>query len=145
MDTKEQVKDKYYVPGLEEFHVGFEYEFKERFQDGSVKTQEDFDNAKWINQTIKVGDLPYIERTLKGKTALNKICGIRVKYLDQEDIESLGWNGIDKLYIKYQYRLLISYNYNIKIYNEFLKENIFNGVIKNKSQLKKLMKQLNIE
>ena len=83
--------DKYYTPEIEEFHVGFEYEQKPSFTDGTVKTQEDFDREKWKKRIFKVGYGPYINRALYGRNRDKGICGIRVKYLDREDIESLGF------------------------------------------------------
>lgn len=87
-------KEKYYTPEISEFHVGFEFEEKERFGDGTVKTKEDFSNANWIKKSMEIGELYYIERMLSGRNALNGICGIRTKYLDREDIESFGFESI---------------------------------------------------
>ena len=84
---------KFYVPSIEEFHVGFEYEAKATFQDGTVKSQEEFEDDEkypWTKQTCDV-ILASIERSLTGVNAENGRCGIRVKYLDKEDIESLGF------------------------------------------------------
>ena len=98
---------------------------------------------------------------------------IGLKYLDREDIESLEWKirdfhsdgtpmlmGGTELYFyikdKYnhevQFRYTIKDNYSILIFTN--KENwvdyeqyltLFQGVIKNKSELSKLMQQLNIK
>lgn len=92
------------------------------------------------------------------------ICGIRVKYLDKEDIESLGWVFKDKC----QWDIPFTYSFsdigigevdNVKggwklIYSKYgwcsiIKDcygevSHFRGVIKNKSELKKLMVQLGI-
>ena len=55
--------NKYYTPSIEEFHIGFEYEYKRRFMDGTVKTKEQFDNAEWLkNISCTLNDLPYVER-----------------------------------------------------------------------------------
>jgi hypothetical protein len=68
--------NKYYTPQIEEFHVGFQYEYKSTFLDGTVKTQEQFDKANWIKDTIKdINDLVYLERGL-----LEKI--IRIIYVE---------------------------------------------------------------
>ena len=66
---------KYYTPEIEEFHVGFEYE-------------EQVEPGKWAWNTChpntfeKLYDWDSMDM-LKIRT--------RVKYLDQEDIESLGF------------------------------------------------------
>ena len=74
------------------------------------------------------------------------------KYLDQEDIESLGFKFISEGWwstnsIGKGYQLIINYKNIIEISfgeHEF-RDILFKGTIKNKSELKKLMKQLNIE
>jgi len=83
---------KYYTPDISEFHVGFEYEAKQSFMDGTVKTSVEYERAEWKLHTVCVGDIPYIDRALNGKNAANGLCGIRVKYLDREGIESLGYS-----------------------------------------------------
>lgn len=89
------MENKYYTPKIEEFHVGFEYQYAKNFMDGTVKTKEEFDNATWIDETLIVNNaLPYIERALNGTNASSGFCGIRVKYLDQEDLDELGWEVI---------------------------------------------------
>lgn len=72
----------------------------------------------------------------------------RVKYLDKEDIESLGFHSEDNgecynLQIGFDlYGLYPWENNRIHIIKDM--KTLFNGVIKNKSELKKLLKQLNI-
>jgi len=63
-------KNKYYTPTIEEFHVGFEYE---------LKTE-----GEWVSQTL---DIDYSLNRVAGGLANNT----RVKHLDQEDIESFGF------------------------------------------------------
>lgn len=153
--------DKYYIPNIEEFHVGFEYELLKkvsrydnywRFEIVKkvftpVKTNRDFD---WIRLKIDLEDKE-----------------IRVKYLDQEDIESLGfinskltneiWLYKDKLDFRglgEKYTIGINWrpgrNHLLVFYVPDEKQipaglTIFAGAIKNKSELKRLMKQLNIQ
>lgn len=140
---------KYYTPELEEFHVGFEYESLSGFTDGTVKTQEDYNFAKWNTVKFKCGELPYIDRVLNGKNAQNGLCGIRVKHLDKDDIEELGWNQetYDTFSTKNgNFALEFDPEYNTFIYrrNAF-SDTVFKGKIKNKSELRKLMKQANIK
>lgn len=150
-------KEKYYTPTIEEFHVGFEYEQKESFGDGTVKTKEDFDNANWIKKYMEIGELPYVERMLNGRNALNGICGIRVKYLDKQDIESFGFEEDKKVkgvfdHVSERFYITCDYWLNKDNYN-FMKVRIedeeseysFSGTIKNKSELIKLIQQLNIK
>lgn len=163
------MSDKYYTPDISEFYVGFEYENKEGFLDGTVKLQEQFDNSKWIYNCVEIGDLPYIHRALYGINSTNELCGVRVKYLDKEDIESLGWKitggkliknvrdefelpfndpreSHDKVRLIFNYSskwcLITSGNYDI-LYGDWSTR--FCGYIKNKSELCKLMKQLGIK
>jgi len=142
------MESKYYTPTIEEFHVGFEYEMKEGFTDGTVKTQENFDKAKWESRVCDSG-IMYIERALQGRNAKNGLCGIRVKLLDREDIEREGFiysnvhseywslNGFDLAILGDNYFTI----YEDKGADEFC----FRGKIKNKSELQKLMIQLGIK
>ena len=132
-------ENKYYTPELEEFHIGFEYEWLD-------------EHNIWHKEETP------LEITKEGFK--DQTYGLRVKYLDKEDIESLGWvyNYLTKdfeLSIQgrtdtsiFEYWLTLedfnsTKGYRLTIDGED-NENSFNGVIKNKSQLKKLMKQLNI-
>ena len=154
--------NKYYTPELEEFHVGFEYEHKECFLDGTVKTQEDFDNSKWVKQTCDSGII-YIERALNSKNAKNGLCGVRVKHLDREDIESLGFNydktSSDSQLKFYRDNLCLFYRPKSKELGTFTVDPEKNDymikytrdnkmisalTIKNKSELKRLLKQLKL-
>lgn len=136
--------NKYYTPLIEEFHIGFEFEVN---------------NSNWKRIKLDVlmcgWDLPHLNTYIKENR-------IRVKYLDKEDIESLGWT-----YMELYHREAIQIgcqksddiktfeleNFNIVVinnnYNSLrIRRNnptIFEGVIKNKSELKKLMKQLDIK
>jgi len=128
-------KSKYYTPEIEEFHVGFEYERK---QGDKIITEiveplgEDFPD---------MGDFDYFISTMdKGY--------IRVKYLDKEDIESLGWVFGELNFDKFTIGFNEYYNdgeENILIYNTEIEEVRFCGFIKNRSELKKLMQQLGIK
>lgn len=147
--------EKYYTPIIEEFHLGFEYETKNNFMDGTVKSKKDYDESKW-NKNVFGFDGAYILRALTGENAKNGLCGIRVKYLDKEDVELLGliWNEEKKVFISKDKKWgfvcnsdFSSYeNKGIRVGITFLKHNIpaFNGYIKNKSEFKKLMQQLGI-
>lgn len=150
------MKNKYYTPNLEEFHIGFEYEFLE--QHGSPDEQwvkkiltriSDGENDMYLGDTfvaIENYDIVYLRNAW------------RVKYLDIEDLESLGWECLTKSKTKFnictfqfkKYRIDVSFDtHSIEIYeyNAFSSIKyiqIFKGYVKNKSEFKQLMKFLNI-
>lgn len=136
---------KYYTPSIEEFHVGFEYESHEdpRIEDGWEKQVTDRHSIKYpLNED---SDVDY-----------------RVKYLDREDIESLDfvYNGtsIDIWFNKdgnfeigswTSYKISLHYGLEdhrlfIDAMDEGKKVSIFQGIIKNKSEFKKILTQLNV-
>ena len=150
------MKNKYYNPKIEEFYVGFEYEIY------------DFERAIWGSYKVKqlddLFDCPD-SLTLEGHIDADYI---RVKYLDKEDIESLGFNDYKKSVCEW-YRLEGKFedsfsnhgywskirlvhccsNHKIKImayeYSWDEEETIlFQGSCKNKSEFSKILKQLNI-
>jgi hypothetical protein len=159
--------DKYYTPTIEEFHVGFEYEMKATFGDGTVKTKQQFDAMPWEPRICSTGSLPYIERALYGKNAENGLCGIRVKYLDRQDIEECGLENavserlfyIDHPEIKSHsneyflndeivafgdYEMIFNATNLYCVIRDYHREGIFKGIIRNKSELKKTMQMLQI-
>lgn len=121
---------KYYTPELEEFHVGFEYQYSE------------YRNCIWKNEVFAEGRGVSYDGEIDGEE-------IRVKYLDSEDIESLGFVQItDDCYNlpigNEELRLLFKNNI-FKIYlADKYSDMLFQGTIKNKSELKRLLKQLGI-
>lgn len=123
----------YYTPTIEEFHVGFECEIL-----GIIGAKEDerlFSQSTIISQK---------------ELELIHLLEIRVKTLDKSDIESLGWRFGTNDYVfpenknvTYgQYKLLFNNN-ELEIIH--LSGTLFRGIIKNKSELIKLMQQLNIK
>ena len=122
---------KFYTPEIEEFHVGFEYEW----------------NRKDSNESFQKGVI------IDGKQIddiYNTVYDIRVKCLDMEDIVSLGWSpyliNVNGFFFK------LGSNSDIEL--SFMRQNgltirnysyeLFFGTIRNKSELKLLMKQLGI-
>lgn len=150
MESLETVK--YYTPSIEEFHVGFEYE-------SSYDTQ---------------GSGPWTKRTIDNTYDLDTVGNyeqVRVKYLDQEDIESLGfveqeyYRKVDNAYFKRMFfkqvegskGSVIWFNADTRLaevwdYTDIDETNLFDnwnmhsfrGFVKNKSELKSLLNQLNI-
>ncbi len=130
------METKYYAPELHEFHEGFEYE------DG-------FTHAEFFPRRFSYNEAARMDRSLLLKALDNKL--IRVKCLNREDIESLGWKqvGYDNFAIELKdITLMLEFNpeYKTFIYRDcYPQENYFKGTIKNKSELRKLMQQLNIQ
>lgn len=146
---------KYYQPELEEFHVGFEYEFK----------HSDYPECDWIKYNSpefnwELEDCPF------GKSDLSEY---RVKYLDEQDIKDLGWKEIGSskspftkmIYTTFEILKEVGFNtgtgyHLVKMENHKVKISMFEyssygatseGITlfcKNKSELKRLMKQLGI-
>ena len=127
--------NKYYTPTTEEFHIGFEYlmTFETRGKQEIIpNTFEGLTNEEDI------------------KYRLRHNC-IKVKYLDKEDIESLGFKqtgeGIitafenDTHHINFR---IIDSIPDLCIYEKKNTFRVFSGKIKNKSELKKLFMQLEI-
>ena len=139
------MKELYYTPEISEFHVGFECEIKN-------SSDEPFD---W--EQFKIISVDDAEISIDGNNwylmdwsfydSLNAINdkSIRVKCLDKEDIESLGFEYILTSYDGYfrKGKTQISFSYDNKIQiNVGIGNVLFD--IKNKSELKKLLTQLNI-
>ena len=147
------MEDKYYTPSIEEFHVGFECEIFNA-------------NNEWFPIVFSKGQL-YNDLKFVDKFDDNLNNAFRVKYLDREDIESLRWNVKESKLSPYTgkdiltYTLIIEQGFNTGVVytleellsNDYLitsqeyssygnqkYEMLFK--IKNKSELKKLMKQL---
>ena len=128
--------NKYYYPDISEFHVNFEYEYR----------QDIYNKWEEVACDLICDDLSTIRENIKNEL-------IRVKYLDQEDIESLEFNKIDKdiyekrigtwrgldnqwLYIGVRRTLLIT----VGKESDFLNSKpVFTGYVKNKSELKKVL------
>lgn len=78
--------NKYYTPSIEEFHVGFEFEYNPEpeglnfWGEYQIHSTSDF-------KPVKDGNT--IEQDLKKNL-------FRVKYLSKEDIESLGWKCVEE-------------------------------------------------
>ena len=162
---------KYYTPGIEEFHVGFEYEVKMwnapeiKLEDWAefIKTKEAEKKVVWVPKIWKpesaLLNVMNIANDGDGKIVSVTVPeSIRVKHLDREDIEELGWEHDSSISTHHYFYLgghFDNFNFflslelssgNVEIFDskEFREEN-FNGTIKNKSELRKLMQMLQIE
>jgi len=153
--------NKYYTPSIKEFYIGFEYETLRGFQDGTVKSIENYIKedlaGNWNKDIIEsINHLPYVERSLCGKNAEKGLPGIRVKYLDKEDIESFGFEYFNRnmynqlVYIRksnlerfiYQYDLIELGDNKYYIRSGYGQTGQFAGTIKNKSELKVILTQI---
>lgn len=131
---------KYYTPKIEEFHVGFEYEVE-------------LNSGEWVKHEIStLSELNFEDWSVKQND-------VRVKFLDIEDIKSLGW---EEQYGKYVidkstdfpneriiFTLLFNGSTNIEIFKTSLTSyrnhnEKMQFKINNKSEFRKLMYQLNV-
>ena len=151
------MKDKYYTPSIEEFHVGFEYETP-------TKDNVLYDVGKGIWEKKIVSD-----KSSFGVLGHDVMYGARVKYLDQEDIESLGFEFkyneknneniaftkkydnhprydnqcVDIIWNHVSNHILICEGDNETCWSDWVIR--FSGKIKNKSELKRILKQIGYE
>ena len=143
---------KYYTPSIEEFHVGFEYEVLSSPSEDKWKKCKIRPKSCRLQQIVDFG----------GTVGLNDF---RVKYLDKDDIESLGFyetklkDSNEVVYLKdvnqgfnTGYTVALSINHNsfvtisYKSFSSYMnKEYSIDVIIKNKSELARLLKQLNIQ
>lgn len=153
--------DKYYTPEIEEFHVGFEFEYLPAiFESGK---EPEWINYQWKNKIATVG---LNENCISIGGFSMKSESLRVKKLDSEDIESLGWkrqtqyaesysvfenkDSVDNKtdwtirYDKTDSRAVIERVRWAPKGIGWDKRDAFVGTIKNKSELRRLMKQLGI-
>jgi len=139
---KDEKDMKYYTPAIEEFHVGFECQVVQEGQ--------------WITvMPFESGTLAYVERSLNEDSC-------RVKYLDRDDIESFGfefqelkWNKVseERTFKSAKYTILFfgfyttTVNTHLKgrltIYSE-QEDILFDGRVKNKSELKRILTQTGV-
>lgn len=157
------MENKYYAPSIDEFYVGFEYETYNMSTGGlviwdlgnneSTKISEP-NNPLWFTTIFQKDDFQLYPLFTDIEERINQN-RIRLKYLDKDDIEDLKFKYISRLTArtdkfqkgKYQlyfnkesYRVRIGFN----VDTEVKYEQIFDGYIKNKSELSKILKQLNI-
>lgn len=132
----------YYIPEPEEFHIGFEFERQQIVPEYDNQWRMKVKKLVFTKEYFTSNAIRYnfFEDLKEGK--------IRVKSLDQEDIESLGWkvnyHSYGRNYLKGDFSLGYTYD---KLRMEISHEKegrFFLGEIKNKSELTVIMKQLGI-
>ncbi len=132
------MENKYYTPTIEEFHVGFEYE---QFCQNPHQDLSQITDASDVNMWAKCrfpdpftgGDVSVLFKTKRM---------LRVKYLDREGILELGWEPHGNNFRKGKFNLIWCENKSTMIIESIP---VFLGEVKNKSELKRLMNQLNIK
>ncbi len=171
------MENKYYTPEIEEFHVGFECEHNtmtitpamfDFSPNGEVKKLYDKSEEIWEKKTWEPEDnfLWFnIRVDAEGCKTFSTPDNIRVKYLDREDIESLGfefkgkalrsffemecqfdlpdtdsfWCKTLKIQLDEKHRTVKIEGYIASACEE---ETLFTGSCKNKSELKKILKMV---
>ena len=125
------MENKYYTPSIEEFHVGFLFEtYVDRFDEwkqNSVHNIYDFQSV--FNGSFN----PRF---------------IRVKYLNEQDIESLGfiedtYNGV-RCFTKNNCQIFFFGDnvISIDLFAGNFRNQYFRGLVKNKSELKIILNQI---
>ena len=144
------MENKYYTPTIEEFHVGFECEVATISSNGNENWSKELIGPTWFN-SIGQNNI---------KESIIELGTYRVKYLDKEDIESLGfevkWNEYGNVVLeKGKYRIFYNTRFEtdkVTIVDKVDDETpftdcpvLFTGIIKNKSKLKRILKMIGYE
>lgn len=151
------MENKYYTPEISEFYLGFEYELL-----GSSGKMI----PGGITQKLEILEYSLDASYLNDEDDLKELldCGeIRVKYLDSSDIEELGFTykgkTIDVWFEKEgnfdmgtwtSYKCQLHYGlHDNRLFIDMIdmgdEVRVFNGIVKNKSELKKVLNMLNIK
>jgi len=125
-------ENKYYTPKIEEFCVGFKYEEYNNYRN------------EWCNLILTEEDLESLGSFMYNFLESFESNFIRVKYLDKEDIENCGF-VFQKFLLFKKNNIFISFGHNKYTQINNGKRVLFEGTIKNKSELKKFLQQLGIE
>lgn len=134
------MENKYYTPELEDLHIDYICEIREDLEDDSIY---------WESYIIMKSDLQYLSNWITWGE-------LRTKYLDKDDIVSLGFlESIDsKDYIIFNYGdiykdggfLILKENNIVKISSckNIYNETVFEGECKSINELKNVLKYLGI-
>ena len=139
------METKYYTPDISEFHVGFEYER----MNGTDWEKAELTNVDCWGTTARGYENEFEEID-------SLIIPVRVKCLDKEDIESFGFehDQTTKDGSYFYSGTLITENqwcinlkdFTIDIYDINSKSDFrFNGLVKNKSELKQILKMIGLK
>jgi len=144
------MKEKYYTPEIEDFNPGFEFELLEFDNQGSHWNAAIHYGIACKKSSGEYPADPYrILRWIEDK-------GVRVKCLDRKDIESQAYaHQFNSTFFRKRTSITSQVTINLSneglmtICNEEATDDepvsvLFKGTIKNKSEFKKLLKQLGI-
>lgn len=153
-----ELKSKYYTPTIDEFHVGFEYEeltHKRNHSVGYIDSEKE--DWAWKERVFGKNIVYNTDLNFEFKYQEWNDFYTRIKYLDKSDIESLGFDyykthpGTTTMEFENgDYMLTFdadfgdSWNCTIEFEKDVSVLILFHGIIKNKSELKRLLKQLRI-
>jgi len=137
----EDLKNKFYVPKIEEFYIGFEYEEKS----SGLWTKQTYDEYSPILNKELCYDYGCKYDTIQDY--INQQI-IRVKHLNSEDIEDLGFFKEKDEFYTNEKGSIVGGNNDPNYYYVFNNidrgDSAFSGIIKNKSELKKILKMVGI-
>jgi hypothetical protein len=137
---EEQVEPTYYIPELNEFRFGFEYDYREK--------------KFWVKQKCNWDDhypiVEWIKPAIRGKKEYRLYRAdhkYRVKCLDSKDWNELGWEEIQEgeyykgdFYAKHDEE-----NLQVVLLDEISGEQYYKGTIRNKSELERILELIGIE
>lgn len=143
------MEKQYYTPEISEFHHGFEFEYLPPIW--AAGEQLPWQKYNWSRAT---GHICLASNCIYIANVAMKDNRFRVKFLDHDDILECGWEvenpGIYKIR---QFKLTGQIEYlDVEIVQTLSNENkagllqitIYDGIVKNKSELLKLMQRLGI-
>ncbi len=137
--TEEQ---KYYVPEIEEFRFGFEYEI---FEDFDHLPKKQWHKQVYGENGTNPENMDFVSE--------NRLKDFRVPFLSHQDIEECGWGNYaapqgeyDHTWTKGNYELKSWFNNEVPTVRiSQQRVMIFHGKIKNKNELQSVMKMLEIK
>ncbi len=142
--------ETHYKPSLSEFHVGFEYEFCSVSKQLNEETGQEEPVDEWLMRIVGEGVWD-LQKQIKPFLTSNRI---RVKFLDTEDIVSLGWTPIKDASVppRYEWKedgrtYVLRHEYalhTVYIFDDEIGVGYYCGKCLNKSQLRMLMKNLEL-
>jgi len=149
--------EKYYTPTIDEFYIGYEYEYLSTSYSPIIVDHTDdtieFSEEKyeiWKKQILEIPKSYQPDGVLEYLSALLSNKQIRTKYLDREDILDLGFTeesyffGVDEKYYQNN-KFYLSQNKNLTWSITDVDTIIYYyGNIKSKNELKTILKFLNV-
>lgn len=157
------MRDTHYTPTIDEFYVGFECEIETSWG-YSVGTYPDV-----LREDTLTGF--QLQNQSESEVLKSMLCGLRVKFLDISDVVAMGFIHLSGKSLKGCTERFILEDYNERIHEDVdtryhhlyiryypdrhillleakvdgERETFFHGVIRNKSELKKMLGMLNIK